>query len=259
MSESTKRYVACYKWVVDEADIRVGDDLSIDMSRAQNKLSDFDRSAIEAAMRTAESVGEGAAEVFSLTFGDIEVTKSLKDALSRGPLEGYYVGSDLAKTADGRTTAKVLAEGIKAIGDVDCVFAAEGAADTYARQIPARIAALLDWPLVSSVLRMSVEGNTLTATRKLDDCLQNVSVTLPAVVSVLPEDFEPRTPGLKAVMAAGRKPTHELTADADLEPARSDVSMVGYAASRKNIMFKDMAAKDAAAEVVSALRKEGVV
>ncbi len=54
------RYVACYKWVLDEADIRVLDDLSVDMSRAKGKISDFDRSAIEAAMRVVEAAGEGA-------------------------------------------------------------------------------------------------------------------------------------------------------------------------------------------------------
>jgi electron transfer flavoprotein beta subunit len=273
MSNSdSQRYVVCYKWVVDEADIRIADDLSVDMSRARYKISDFDRSAIEAAMRACESSAANGveAEVHALSFGGSEVSSSLKDALSRGPAEGWVIITDAAKTADGRVTAQALSAGIKAVGTVNCVFAAEGASDTYARQIPARIAALLDWPLISSVLDMHIDGDVLTATRKLDDCLQKVQTTLPAVVSVLPEGYEPRTPGLKAVMAAGRKPNHELkgdelgfdpddTAEALLTPIRRDASLVGYAASRKNIIFKDMATAEAVASVASALRKEGVV
>ena len=273
MSATTgERYVACYKWVLDEEDIRVNDDLSVDMSRATGKLSDFDHNAIEAAMRASETPGsqEAGIRVHTLTFGNAEVSRSLKDALSRGPEEGWIIASERADTADGRVTAQALVAGIKAMGEVSCVFAAEGASDTYARQIPARIAALLDWPLVSSVLDMSVDGDVLTATRKLDDCLQKVKVMLPAVVSVLPENYEPRTPGLKAVMAAGRKPTHELglaelgfdPADPGAEqmvPRRSDVFETGYVAERKNIIFKNMSAAEAADELVAALRKEGVV
>ena len=273
MSVSTlRRYVACYKWVLDEADIRIADDLSVDVSRAISKVSDFDRSALEAAMRASETAQaqDAGIEVHSLTFGNAEVSRSLKDALSRGPAEGWVIASDAAEAADGRVTAQALAAGIRAIGDVGCVFTAEGASDTYARQIPARIAALLDWPLVSSVLNLSIEGDVLTVTRKLDDCLQKVRVNLPAVVSVLPEDFEPRTPGLKAVMAAGRKPTYELGASelgfdpadtqaAPLVPKRCDASQIGYVTDRKNIIFKNMSAEEAAGEVVAALRKEGVI
>ncbi len=270
-----QRYVVCYKWVLDEADIRVLDDLKVDMTRAKGKVSDFDRSAIEAAMRAAEAQGAGesqdkALEVHALTFGDAEVTRSLKDALSRGPAEGWTIAGEAAKTADGRVSAQALAAGIKAIPNVSCVFAAEGASDTYARQIPSRIAAILDWPLISSVLTLKIEGDELIATRKLEDCLQNVRVTLPAVVSVLPEDYEPRTPGLKAVMAAGRKPTHELgsaelgfdpndVASPMLSPKRLNVSQIGYAAARKNIIHKGLSADEAAQSVASALRKEGVV
>lgn len=267
-----QRFVACYKWVLDEADIRIADDLSVDFSHAKGKLSEFDRSAIEAAMQSYEAAGgeESGIEVHSLTFGNAEVLRSFKDALSRGPIEGWAIASSAGDAADGRVTAQALAAGIKAMGDVSCVFAAEGASDTYARQVPARIAALLDWPFVSSVLELRIEDGVLFATRKLDDCLQKVQVHLPAVVSVLPEGFEPRTPGLKAVMAAGRKPTHELDASelgfcpsnaaSDLlTPKRCEVSQIGYVASRKKIIFKDMSAEEAANAVATELRKEGVV
>ncbi|MDR3308108.1 MAG: electron transfer flavoprotein subunit beta/FixA family protein [Coriobacteriales bacterium] len=253
------KYVVCYKWVLDEADIRILDDLSIDTSRVKGKVSDFDRNAIEAAMRTAEKTG---VTVLSLTFGDNEVHRSLKDVLSRGPAEGYWIGDAAAATADGRVSAHVLAKGIEAIGDVSLVFCAEGASDTYARQVPGRIASLLDWPLVSSVLSVEVEGEALTAVRKLDDCLQTVEVTLPAVVSVLPEDFEPKVPSLKAVMAGGRKPSHELpcvSLGVDLRPRRDEASLQGFVTSRKNIIHKELGVEEAVRQTVAALRKEGVV
>jgi electron transfer flavoprotein beta subunit len=258
-SEIVPKYVVCYKWVADEADIRILDDLSVDLSRAKYKISDFDRSAIEAAMLVADTTG---AEVCTLAFGGTEVSASLKSALSRGPVEGYWIASEAAEQADGRVTALALASGIKAIGSISAVFCAEGASDTYARQVPGRIAAQLDWPLISSVLSFAIEGDVLTAVRKLDDCLQTVQATLPVVISVLPEGYEPRTPGLKAVMEGGRKPSTELSCSElglDLEPRRHDVNTRGFIMSRRNIILKDLEAQEAATQLAAALRKDGVL
>jgi electron transfer flavoprotein beta subunit len=253
------KYLVCYKWVLDEADIRVNDDLSVDTGRAKYKISEFDRSAIEAAMDTAQSTDS---EVHTLTFGNPEAARSLKDALSRGPAEGYWIADTAADTADGRATAQALYGGVRAVGDVAAVFCAEGASDTYARHVPGRLAALLDWPLVSSVLSLEIKGNTLTAVRKLDNSLQTVRVTLPAVISILPENFEPKAPGLKAVMEGGRKPAHQLDAsaiDADISTKNLAVRTEGFVMYRKNIILKDLSASEAAAATVASLRKEGLV
>src|SRR5690606_6347101 len=45
------KIVACYKWVLDESDIRINSDLSVDFSKAKGKISDYDRNAIEAAVK----------------------------------------------------------------------------------------------------------------------------------------------------------------------------------------------------------------
>ena len=44
-----KKIVACYKWVVDEADIRVeGKERALNFDRVKYKISEYDRNAIEA-------------------------------------------------------------------------------------------------------------------------------------------------------------------------------------------------------------------
>ena len=185
------KIVACYKWVLDEADIRINADLSVDFSKAKGKISDYDRNAIEAAVKLAAAVG---AKPVGLTFGSSKTRQSLKDALSRGLEEAFWVKAEEAENADGAVTARALAAGIKAMGDVVLVVCAEGASDTYARQTAPRIGALLDLPVVTSVLRVNIEGNTVTAVRKLDDSLETVKFELPGVISVLPEAFQPTIP-----------------------------------------------------------------
>ncbi len=253
------KIVSCYKWVMDEADIRINSDLSVDMSKAKGKISDYDKNAIEAAVNLAEVTGN---KPVGLTFGSSQTKRSFKDALSRGLEEAYWVKADEAETADGLVTARALAAGVKAIGDVSLVICAEGASDTYARQTASRIGALLDLPVVTSISQISVDGNTMIALRKLDDCLETVKVDLPAVAAILPEAYQPRIPGLKAVMAAGKKPITEYKAEElgiNLVAKRKVLEVKAYAQERKNIIVEGDAPKAKVAELVSTLRKEGVL
>ena len=253
------RIIACYKWVADEADLKINADLSVDTKKAKGKISDYDKNAIEAAVQAASSLG---GKAVSLTFGTASTKQSLKDALSRGPEEGYWINAEAAAQADGAATAKALAAAIKKIDDYSVIFCAEGASDTYARQTAPRIGAALNLPVITSVVKMTFNGNSLTAVRKLEDSLETVQVELPAVIAVLPEANEPGIPGLKAVMAAGKKPVTEYSpADLgiDLTPKNQVTSVKGYIMDRKNIIFKEGAAADQVKALAAALRKECVL
>lgn len=251
--------IACYKWVADEADLKINADLSIDISKAKGKISDYDKNAIEAAVQIASAMG---GKAIGLTFGAANAKQSLKDALSRGLEEGFYINDENAKNADGYATAKAVAAAIKKIEDYSIIICAEGSSDTFARQTAPRIGAILNLPVVTSVTRIEVTGNTLIATRKLDDCLQTVKTELPAVISVLPEINSPSIPGLKAVLAAGKKPMTEFNAaglGVDLSPKTTVTQFKGYLMQRKNIIFNEGDTADKVNELASALRKEGVL
>ncbi|MEG0092342.1 MAG: electron transfer flavoprotein beta subunit/FixA family protein, partial [Oscillospiraceae bacterium] len=73
--------VACFKWVRDSQDIVIRSDLTIDMSRAGGKISEYDRNVINAASTLSKAM-EGKA--LGVTFGDETLKPALKDALSRG-------------------------------------------------------------------------------------------------------------------------------------------------------------------------------
>jgi electron transfer flavoprotein beta subunit len=180
--------------------------------------------------------------------------------MSRGLDECCWINAEEAANADGAVTGRALASAIKKIGGVSLVICAEGASDTFARQTAPRIGALLDWPVITSVRKIEVSGNAVTALRKLDDCLQTVKVELPAVAAVLPEINEAPIPTLKAVLAAARKPVTEYKAGdlgIDFEPKVKNTGMRGYAMQRKNIMLQGTAAEKVK-ELITALKKEGV-
>jgi electron transfer flavoprotein beta subunit len=109
---------------------------------------------------------------------------------------------------------------------------------------------------------MIIEGNTLTAVRRLEKCSETVKTEMPAVVAVLPEINTPTVPGLKALMAAGKKPITEFKSanlGIDLTPKSKVSSVKGYAMDRKNIIFSEGSAAEKAKKLALALRKEGIL
>lgn len=245
-----------FKWVLDEADVRIGDDLSVDLSKASRKVSDYDKNAIEAGRLLAEQLQGNAVGV---SCGADETRKAFVDALARGLDAGVWV-----KTADAASSV-VAARALAAVArqrDVALVVCSEGSSDDYARQTGSRVGALLDWPVATSVLAVKVEGDTVLVRRRMEACEQVVRLPLPAVVSVLPEINAAPIPGLKAVLAAKKKTVDELDAaslgvDEATGIAIDDVS--GYANDRKNVLIEGDSAADVAAKLLEALKKEGVL
>ena len=254
--------LVCFKWTLDEKDIKIKpEDLTLDVTRAKGKISDFDRNAIEAATQIVEQQG---GEVHALTYGTSAVKKSLKDVLSRGPQRAYWIADDSAEKADAYVTANVLAAAIRKLGPYDLILCGEGSSDSFNQQTAMRVAALLGLPCVSFVLKLSVEGGAVKATRGLGDTTEVATVKGPVVVSVLSQINHPRIPSLKQVLGASKKPKQEIKiADLGLAPDKLQPRAVhkfvrGFATKRKHITFKKTNAAANVAKLVTSLTAEGL-
>jgi electron transfer flavoprotein beta subunit len=256
------KIIVCYKWVKSEEDLRINPDMSVDLSRAKGKIGDYDRNAIETARLVADDTN---GEAVGLTFGAADTKPSLKDALARGLKQVYWVNDNISEKADSFVTATVLAAALRKIDDVRLVVCSEGASDTYAHQVGPRIGVLLDMPVISYVVDMKVVGNTLTATRKLEDSIETVEVDLPAVVTILPEINGAPIPGLKAVLEAAKKPVTEwhitdlAVGGEDIVRKTKVIDSKGYAMARKHIVFQDGGTEEKVNALIAALKKEGVL
>lgn len=245
-----------FKWVLDEADVRIGDDLSVDTTKAARKISDYDKNAIEAGRLAAEQLH---GQAVGVSCGAEETRKAFVDALARGLDAGVWVKTAEAASAD------VAARAIAAVArerDVALVVCSEGSSDDYARQTGSRVGALLDWPVATSVSSLQVEGDTAFVRRRMEGCEQLVRVQLPAVISALPEIGPAPIPGLKAVLAAKKKEVEELEAAAlGVDEASGIVldGMSGYANERKSVLIEGDSAAEKASKLVEALKKEGVL
>ncbi len=204
--------ITCYKWVVDEADIRVEGNGALNFERAGRKISEYDRNAIEAAVQIQEQKG---GSVVAVSLGGPELKSSAKDALSRGPERAILAIDPAFSGADSQTTALGLVAAIKAgAGEFDLILCGEGSGDLYAQQVGPRVAALLDIPCISFVNKIEVTESGIRADRKLEDGIEVVEAAFPVVVTVLPDLNKPRIPGLKQVMGAAKKEVKVLDAAA---------------------------------------------
>lgn len=111
------KIITCYKCVPDEQDIAVNNaDGSLDFSKADAKISQYDLNAIEAACQLKQQAAE--AQVTALSVGGKALTnaKGRKDVLSRGPDELIVVIDDQFEQALPQQTASALAAAAQKAG-----------------------------------------------------------------------------------------------------------------------------------------------
>lgn len=261
---SMKKIAVCYKWVLSDADIRVNDTThKLDMEKCKPQISEYDRNGIECGVKVKAATG---AELVGVTCGTASAA-SAKDALSRG-LDAVYLLDDATMAeADSSTTSKVLTGMVKSIGDVDVIICAEGSSDEYARQVGPRLAALLGWPSVSYVSRVTVTNNAFELERKMEEGSEMVTIPTPVVISVLPDVGEAPIPGVKQILGAKKKPANEMTLDTiglSAEAAHHQMkteSVLAPSSERKNIHLNPngVSLEAAAAKLVQQLSADGVL
>jgi electron transfer flavoprotein beta subunit len=196
--------IACFKWVVDEVYIRRGSSGALDFSSVDHKISDYDRNAIEEAVRLKETLGGSA---IAVTVGLPAASKGVKDALSRGTDRAWFAADDTFGHLDSSQTAAILAEVIRSgIGSYDLIICGEGSGDLYAQQVGPRLAEDLGIPCISFVQKLSVDGGQLMAERKTEEGIEVIAAPLPALATVLPDINIPRIPGVRDTLMAGKKP-----------------------------------------------------
>lgn len=232
------RIVTCFKWVVDEADIKVENgSQKLNLDRVGYKISDYDRNALEEAARLKELHGGSVAAV---TVGPPTARKGLKDALPRGPDQAYFVNDAAFGDLEPAQTASLLAAVIGSRIEYDLIICGEGSSDLYSRQVGSRLAEKLGIPVMTFATRLTIEENQVIAERRLDDGIEIVSAAMPVLVTVLPDINTPRIPGLRDTMDASRKPVTSLTV-ADLGqgygPLIRTVGMKAVAMERNCVRF----------------------
>ncbi|WP_435133370.1 electron transfer flavoprotein FixA [Plesiomonas shigelloides] len=227
------KIITCYKCVPDEQDIVINNaDGSLDISKANVKISQYDLNAIEAACQLKQQIAD--VQVIALSVGGKALTnaKGRKDVLSRGPDELLVVIDDQFEQALPQQTAAALAAAAQK-SEFDLIVCGDGSADLYAQQVGLLVGEMLNIPAINGVSKIvALTESTLTVERELEDEIETLSIPLPAVVAVSTDINSPQIPSMKAILGAAKKPVH-VWQPADIGLDAQDVYSVQQVAAPK--------------------------
>ncbi|MBI4962934.1 MAG: electron transfer flavoprotein subunit beta/FixA family protein [Desulfomonile tiedjei] len=191
--------VVCMKWIPDtsEAELAVdsgGKDIKKD--NLDYDINDWDRFAIEEAVRIKEKVG-GKVTVVSVAPEDAE--EMLRESLARGADEAYHLWDDTFEGSDGYAVSRILAQFIKGRPH-DLILTGTLAEDDGGAQVGGMLAAMLGLPSSALVSKIVIQDSKVTFNRELEGGLyEAVEMDLPAVLAVATGLNEPRFVSIRAV------------------------------------------------------------
>lgn len=166
----------------------------------------FDEIAVEEAVRCKEA-GK-ADEVVAVTIGPDDSLMQLRTALAIGADRGIHVKTDA--TLDSDTVARILQK-VYELENPNVLFMGKQATDDDANQAAQITAELLGLPMAVFASKITMNGDSVTVMREVDGGMDEIEVTLPALISADLRLNEPRYPSLPNIMKAKRKPVDTKT------------------------------------------------
>lgn len=242
--------IVCIKRVpATDSKIKVGaDGRSVDPAGVEFVMNPYDEYAVEQGIQLKEKAGAG--NVTVVTLGGADAQKELRQCLAMGADKAVLL-EDGGKPNDAFSTAKIVAAWIKSVPH-DLVLCGRQAVDFDDSQFPARVATLLGLACTTEVAALALDGKVFRAERDIEGGREVVSCPLPCVISCSKGLNEPRSPSLKGIMAAKKKPLDTVAASA----VDAALEVVSLALPPERPPGKLLAG---VAELVAALRSEAKV
>ena len=247
------KVLVCAKRVIDyNVKVRVkADNSGVELANVKMSMNPFDEIGVEEAVRLKEA-GK-ADEVVVVSMGPKQCQDTIRTGLAMGADRGIHVETedDLEPLA----VAKLL----KALIDKEqpgMIIVGKQAIDGDNNQTGQMLSAITGWSLASFASNIDIDGGSMNVTREIDGGLQNIKITMPAVVTTDLRLNEPRYASLPNIMKAKKKPI-DASSPADLgvdvAPRVKTIKVVEPAAREAGVKVADVA------ELVDKLKNEAKV
>jgi electron transfer flavoprotein beta subunit len=212
------KILVCVKRVVD-ANVKISvkpDGSGVELANLKMAMNPFDEIAVEEASRLREA--GTADEAVAVSLGVKACQETLRTALAMGLDRALLVESDAELQP--LAVAKLLAEVVNR-EKPDLVIMGKQAIDDDNNQTGQMLAALLGWGQGTFASRVVVTGGEVEVTREIDGGLENLALSLPAVITADLRLNEPRYVKLPNIMKAKKKPLEVIPVadmEVDIEP-----------------------------------------
>ncbi|MDL2281454.1 electron transfer flavoprotein subunit beta/FixA family protein, partial [Selenomonadales bacterium OttesenSCG-928-I06] len=186
--------------------------------------------------------------------------------MAMGADSGVLISDPAMDGGDAAATALVLSKALQKLNP-DIILGGFKSVDTASAQVMPRVATIMNIPHVNVVTDLEVSGNTALATREIDDGVEKIEVSLPAIFNAQQGLAEPRYPSVMGIMKSKKKPIENWT----LADVGVDASAVGAGAAKVKVLKYELKearkggriiegeVPDVTAEVVNLTRSEAKV
>jgi electron transfer flavoprotein beta subunit len=198
------------KRVVDyNVKVRVKSDNSgVELDNVKMSMNPFDEIAVEEALRLKE---KGiATEVIAISIGSTQVQETIRNALAMGADSGIFV--EAINNLEPLNIAKIISS-IAKKENIHLLILGKQAIDDDMNATGQMIAALLDWPQATFASKIDISDEKAIVSREVDGGIENIEVSLPAVISTDLRLNEPRYASLPNIMKAKKKPINQIQVD----------------------------------------------
>lgn len=217
------KILVCVKQVPDTNEVRINKETgTLIRDGVPSILNPDDANALEQALRLKDE-HEGS-KVTVITMGPPQADFMLRECLAMGADEAILLSDRAFGGADTWATSNTIAAGIKKIGDYDIVFAGRQAIDGDTAQVGPQIAEKLDIPQVTYVQDFSIDGDTVTVQRQLEDGYEVIKAKKPVLLTVVKELNEPRYMSVDKIVKAFKTEVKVWTID-DLDVNKEEVGL----------------------------------
>lgn len=214
----------CIKQVPDTTDIKWTENNTIAREGVESVINPCDVYATEFALKLKSAIEGTSITVF--TMGPLQADSMLRKVLALGCDDAVLVSDKKFAGSDTYATGLTLSGAIKtALPDFDLVVCGQFAVDGDTAQTGPNIANFLDIPQVTYVKHfVEYADGMLVLTREMEDCTETVKVSVPALVCVLQNDFEPQRPKIRGIINANKAQIKKLSmSDILLTPEKTGI------------------------------------
>ncbi len=195
----------CVKQVPDTTDIRWTENNTIQREGVESVINPYDVYAAEFALNIKEQLKD--VEIVAFTMGPGQADEMLRKLLAIGCDRAVLISDRKFAGADTYATGKTISAAIKSeLPDFDLIVCGQFAVDGDTAQTGPCIAEFLGIPQVTYTQKFEkVDNKSIELKRILEDGIEKVKTSYPALICVLEGKFEPRRPTINGIKYASKQ------------------------------------------------------
>lgn len=191
------KIIVCIKQVPEKPEQRLNNEKVVERSNGNLVINEFDRYAIEAALRIKEKCD---AEIIALSMGNQKAESVLRDASAMGVDRTILLTDNIFSGSDTQATTYILSQAINKLGRFDLVLCGRQSSDGDTAQVGPQLSEKLGAGLVTNVSKIIFEDGNFFCEHLMDGLYIRRRISFPTVITVNRSVGEPRIPTIRNIL-----------------------------------------------------------